>query len=62
MIPENSDTRESYVTRQAEDHLELAKCHHAFGGDATMWIQLLFWAMAEEIYGEHWDNIHRSKK
>ena len=59
MIPENSDTRESYVTRQAENHLELAKCHHAIGNDLSMWIQLLTWAQAEEVYGEHWDKVHR---
>ena len=53
------DTRESYVTRQAEWHLELAKRHHELGNDLSMWLQLLTWAQAEEIYGEHWDRVHR---
>ena len=55
----NVDTRESYVTRQAEGHLELAKRHHELGNDLSMWLQLLTWAQAEEIYGEHWDRVHR---
>ena len=55
----NTDTRESYITRQAESHLELAKRHHELGNSLSRWLQLLTWAQAEEIYGEHWDRMHR---
>jgi len=27
-----------------------------------MWLSLLYYAMAEEIYGEHWDYVSRLKE
>jgi hypothetical protein len=61
MIPCNSDTRESYVWRHSEKHLEVARLHHALGHERSMWIQLLTWAMADDIYGTHWDKLQEKK-
>jgi len=56
-VPYNDDAREAYVLRNSENHLEVAKKHHALGHARSMWIQLFMWAMREEIYGEHWDRM-----
>ena len=60
-VPYNNDTREAYVLRNSENHLEVAKLHHKLGHDKSMWIQLFTWAMREEIYGEHWDKINQGE-
>lgn len=54
----NDDTRESYIERQKENHLHLAEHCHQVGIERSMWIQLLNWAMCEDVYGEHWDKHH----
>jgi len=56
-VPYNDDAREAYVLRNGENHLEVAKKHHALGHARSMWIQLFVWAMREEIYGKHWDRM-----
>lgn len=57
-VPYNDDTRETYVQRNADTHLEIAKKHHDLGQDSSSWLQLMYWAMAEDIYGEHWDKLN----
>ena len=57
----NDDTRKSYVDRSGENHLEVAKRHHELRNDTAMWVQLLTWAMREDIYGTHWDNLEQRK-
>ena len=57
-VPLNTDTRESYINRQAADHLHVAEVHYRIGNSASSWIQLFYYAMAEDIYGEHWDKIN----
>jgi len=56
-VPFNTDTRETYVNRQAAEHLHRAEMHHWLGNSASSWIQLFYYAMVEDIYGEHWDKI-----
>lgn len=55
MVPYNDDTRQSYVERHKENHLLLAKLYPE--DSRSMWLQLFYYAMAEDIYGEHWDNL-----
>ena len=62
MIPYNTDTRESYVQRMAEGHLHSAMVHHKIGHERSMWLFLLYYAMAEDLYGEHWDDLKRRGK
>ena len=57
MIPYNDDTRESYVQRMADTHLHVAMGHHKIGNNRSMWLQLLYYAMAEDVYGTHWDRL-----
>ena len=57
----NNDTRKSYVERQGENHLWAAKQHHELGNNVAMWVQLFTWAMREDIYGTHWDNLEQRK-
>lgn len=57
MSPYKRDTRSSYVERCAENHLHTAKVHHKFRNKASMWLQLLYWAMADDVYGAHWDDL-----
>lgn len=61
MIPYNTDSRESYINRQAVNHLVVAKMHHELGNKHAMWLQLFNWAMSEDFYGQHWDKL-RSKE
>ena len=56
-VPLNNDTRDSYVARMKAEHLSLAQTHHHFDHNIPMWLQLLTWVQAEEIYGEHWDKL-----
>ena len=60
-VPYNDDTREAYLARWQARHLFLAMTHHALGHERSMWIQLFTWALADEIYGEHWDYLQRRK-
>ena len=61
-VPYNDDTRQSYVNRWADQHLHVAMTHHKIGNNRSMWLSLLYYAMAEEIYGEHWDYVSRLKE
>ncbi len=61
MIPYNDDTRQTYVERRKEDHLLLAKFAYERGIERSMWLQLLYYAMAEDVYGEHWDKLNSTK-
>lgn len=58
----NDDTRESYIERQKEGQLWVAKRHHELGNNLSMWQALFTWAMCEDVYGEHWDKHHTEKK
>lgn len=62
-VPYNTDTRESYVSRRAQNHLDIAESLYWVGNcEHSMWVQLFTWAQAEEIYGEHWDKIMEEMK
>jgi hypothetical protein len=52
-IPYNNETRESYARRQAAEHLHWAEVHHKLGNARSMWLQLLYYAMVEDIFGAH---------
>lgn len=60
-VPLNNDTRETYVNRQAIGHLCLAESFYEMGMDRSMWIQLFNYAMAEDIYGTHWDKLNERR-
>ena len=62
MIPLNTDTRESYIQRMKDGYLHIAMTHHEINNSRSMWLALLYYAMTEEIYGEHWDYVSRLKK
>ncbi len=62
MIPYITDTRESYIQRMKAGHLHVAEAHHALGNETSMWLSLINYAMAEEIYGGHWDYVSRLKE
>jgi len=57
-IPYNNETRESYTRSQAAEHLHWADVHHKLGNDRSMWLQLFYYAMVEDIYGTHWDKLN----
>lgn len=57
-VPLNTDTRESYVNRRAAGHLHVAETHYKLRNSTASWIQLFYYAMAEDIYGEHWDKLN----
>lgn len=61
MIPYNNDTRQTYLARCKEAHLLLAKIFHEKGRGRSMWLQLFYYAMAEDIYGEHWDQLTKGE-
>ena len=60
-VPLNTDTRESYIKRQAAEHLHWAGVHHRLGNTRSSWLQLLYFAMAEDIYGTHWDKLEEKE-
>jgi hypothetical protein len=62
MIPYINDTRERYVKRCKEEHFFWAKRAHNVGAMQAMWVALWHWAIAEDLYGEHWDKITKEKK
>ena len=57
-IPYNDDTRESYVRRQAAEHLHWAEVHHRLGHQRSSWLAMFYYAMVEDIYGKHWDKLN----
>ena len=59
MIPYITDTRESYIQRMKDGHLHVAQVHHKIGNNLSMWLTLLYYAMAEDLYGGHWDDLKR---
>ncbi len=61
-VPLNTDTRETYVNRQADEHLHWAEVHHRLGHGRSSWLQLLYYAMAEDIYGTHWDKLNDKRQ
>jgi hypothetical protein len=61
-IPYNNDTRESYVHGQAAEHLHWAEVHHMLGNQRSSWLQLLYYAMVEDIYGTHWDKLKENRE
>lgn len=61
-VPYNGEAREAYVLRWSEQHLYVAEAHHALGNETSMWLSLINYAMAEEIYGEHWDYVNKLKE
>lgn len=61
-VPLNTDTRETYVGRQAAEHMYWAEVHYRLGHDRSVWLQLFNHVLAEEIYGTHWDNLVKEGK
>ena len=62
MIPYNTDTRESYIQRVKDGFLHIANLHYELNHDQPVWLALLYYAMAEDSYGEHWDYLQRRGK
>ena len=60
-VPYNGEAREAYVLKWTEHHLHVAESHYYLGNETSMWLSLINYAMAEEIYGEHWDYVSRLK-
>ena len=60
-VPYNGEMREVYVFKWTEHHLNIAESHYYLGNETSMWLSLINYAMAEEIYGEHWDYVSRLK-
>ena len=54
------ESRNDYIQRAKDIHLFVAKSHHKINNNRSMWLALLYWAMAEDIYGEHWDKWEKS--
>ena len=50
------------MNRWADHHLHIAEAHYGLGNETSMWLSLINYAMAEEIYGEHWDYVNRLKE
>lgn len=61
-VPYNNDTRDSYVERMKAEHLAVAELHYDLKNASSMWLQMLIWAQAEDIYGAHWDRIKEKKR
>lgn len=55
----NDDTRETYIQGMKDKHEFVARVHYELGNNMAMWLALLHYAMAEDLYGEHWDNLQR---
>ena len=62
MIPYKSDTRETYIQRMKENYLRIANIHYELNNNTSMWLALLYYAIAEDLYGEHWDDLERKGK
>lgn len=61
-VPYNDDTRQSYVQRMKDGYLHIAHVHHELKQERSMWLALLYYAMAQDLYGEHWDYLQRREK
>lgn len=61
-VPYNDESRESYIKREKATHLHIAEVHHRLGNKRSTWLALLYWAMSDDIYGEHWDKIVGDRK
>jgi hypothetical protein len=61
-VPYNGEAREAYVLKWSEHHLLVAEAHYGLGNETSMWLALINYAMAEEIYGEHWDYVNKLKE
>ena len=61
-VPYNIDTRESYIQRMKDGHLYVAQVHHKIGNNRSPWLARLYSAMAEDLYGGHWDDLKRRGK
>lgn len=62
MIPYLNESREDYVQRAKERHLLLAHMFEPHGTfHRSMWLQLFYWAMADDIYGAHWDKLQENQ-
>jgi hypothetical protein len=60
-VPLNTDTRERYIERNADQHLHTAEVHHRLGHGRSSWLQMLYYAMTEDIYGTHWDKLNERR-
>ena len=58
-VPYNDDTRETYIQRMKDGYLHIAHVHHELNHNQPMWLALLYYAIADDLYGEHWDNLQR---
>ena len=56
-VPYNDDTRETYIQRMKDGYLHIAMTHHELNHNQPMWLALLYYAIADDLYGEHWDNL-----
>ena len=61
-VPYIGEARDAYVRRWTEHHLTLANLHYDLGHKRSTWLALLNYAMAEDIYGEHWDYVNKLKE
>jgi predicted SnoaL-like aldol condensation-catalyzing enzyme len=44
-----------------ENHLHVAQVHHKLGNKRSTFLALLYWAMSDDIYGEHWDKVQEKR-
>jgi hypothetical protein len=54
-VPYNNDTRETYIQRMKDGFLHIAHSYYELKQENSMWLALLYYAIAEDLYGEHWD-------
>jgi hypothetical protein len=45
----------------ANKYLEVAKVHFALGYDRSVWEHLFSYAMAQDVYGKHWDKLQEKE-
>ena len=62
MIPYRNETKEQYAQRMKDMHLHVAMTHHKLNNKRSMYLALLYWAMAEEFYADHWLFTQRINK
>jgi hypothetical protein len=60
-IPYINEARETFTQRMEQSHLWVALAHHKLGNARSMWLQLFYFAMVEDIYGAHWDKLNEKK-
>jgi len=61
MTPYNNETKQEYIKRHKASHLLMAEMYNYLGYEHSIWINLLEWVQADEIYGDHWDKVIKEK-